>query len=105
MLLKIVWSEFAEFQLDEIYAYYKKNAGVTIANKLLRGIINEPNKLIKSPQIGQKEALLQHREVEYRYLIFKNYKLIYSVDNENGFVKIADVFDTKQNPIKLKRTK
>jgi len=46
MALKIIWSEFTETQLDDIYDYYKKKAGA----------------------------------------------------------KIADVFDTRQNPIKLKRT-
>ena len=105
MVLKIIWSEFAETQLDEIYEYYEKRASPRIAKKLLKGIINEPNKLIKTPQIGQEEELLKHRETEYRYLVYKNYKLIYSVDTENGFIKIADVFDTRQNPPKLKRTK
>jgi hypothetical protein len=60
---------------------------------------------MKTPLIGQKEELLKQREIHYRYLIFKNYKLIYSVDMENGFIKIADVFDTRQNPPKIKRTK
>ena len=55
--------------------------------------------------MGQEEELLKQREIHYRYLIFKNYKLIYSVDTENGFIKIADVFDTRQNPPKIKRTK
>ena len=105
MTLKIIWSEFAETQLDEIYEYYEKKAGSRIAKKLVKGIINEPKKLIKSPLIGQEEELLKQRETEYRYLVFKNYKLIYSVDNQNGFIKIADVFDTRQNPPKLKRTK
>ncbi|WP_100616420.1 type II toxin-antitoxin system RelE/ParE family toxin [Confluentibacter citreus] len=105
MTLKIIWSEFAETQLDEIYEYYKEKASPRIAKKLLKGIINEPKKLIKTPYIGQEEELLKHRDFEYRYLVFKNYKLIYSVDAENGFIKIADVFDTRQNPPKLKRTK
>tara|TARA_R110002020_G_scaffold47905_5_gene136870 strand:- start:7625 stop:7810 length:186 start_codon:yes stop_codon:yes gene_type:complete len=61
--------------------------------------------LIKTPQIGQEEELPIQREILYRYLVYKNYKLIYSVDTENGFIKIADVFDTRQNPPKLKRTK
>ncbi|MDO7174099.1 hypothetical protein [Mariniflexile sp. AS56] len=61
--------------------------------------------MIKTPLIGQEEELLKHRETQYRYLVFRNYKLIYSVDNQNGFIKIADVFDTRQNPPKLKRTK
>lgn len=105
MTLKIIWSEFAETQLDEIYKYYEKEAGSKIAKKLMKGIINEPKKLIKTPHIGQEEALLKQRKIEYRYLVFKNYKLIYSVDTENGFIKIADIFDTRQNPPKLKRTK
>ena len=105
MTLKIIWSEFAETQLDEIYEYYKKEASTRIAKKLVKGIINEPKKLIKTPLIGQEEELLKQREIHYRYLVFKNYKLIYSVDQENGFIKIADVFDTRQNPPKIKRTK
>ncbi len=103
--MKIIWSEFAETQLDEIYKYYEKEAGSRIAKKLVKGIINEPKKLIKKPHIGQEEALLKQRKIKYRYLVFKNYKLIYSVDMENGFIKIADIFDTRQNPPKLKRTK
>jgi plasmid stabilization system protein ParE len=71
----------------------------------VKGIINEPKKLLQSPLMGQEEELLKQREIDYRYLIFKNYKLIYSVDTENGFIKIADVFDTRQNPPKIKRTK
>lgn len=105
MALKIIWSEFAETQLDEIYKYHEKKASPSVAKKPLKGIINEPKVLTKAPQIGKKEELLKHRETEYRYLVFKNYKLIYSVDHQNGFIRIADVFDTRQNPAKLKRTK
>ena len=82
-----------------------KKPSARIAKKLVKEIINEPKKLIKTPHIGQVEELLKQRKIEYRYLVFKNYKLIYSVDMEKGFIKIADVFDTRQNPPKLKRTK
>lgn len=105
MTLKIIWSEFAETQLDEIYKYYERKASSRIAKRLVKGIINEPKKLIKTPYLGQEEELLKERKNQYRYLVFKNYKLIYSVDNENGFIKITDIFDTRQNPPKLKRTK
>ena len=105
MVLKIIWSAFAETQLDEIYEYYEKEVNSKDATKLVMGIINEPKKLIKAPFIGQKEELLMERQIQYRYLVFKNYKLIYSVDEQNGFIKIADVFDTRQNPPKMKRTK
>ncbi|TXD81677.1 type II toxin-antitoxin system RelE/ParE family toxin [Subsaximicrobium wynnwilliamsii] len=105
MAFKIIWSEFAEIQLDEIYEYYEKKASSKIAAKLVKGIISAPGKLITSPYIGQAEDLLKERKIQYRYLVFKNYKLIYAVDKENGFIKIADVFDTRQNPPKMKPTK
>lgn len=105
MNVKIIWSEFAETQLDEIYEYYKKKTSLKIANKIITGIIKESDKLIKASFIGQEEELLKDREIHYRYLVFKNYKVIYSVDEQNGFIKIADVFDTRQNPPKMKRTK
>ncbi|WP_240665704.1 type II toxin-antitoxin system RelE/ParE family toxin [Lutibacter sp. HS1-25] len=85
--------------------YYENKASSKIAKKIVKEIINEPKKLIKNPLIGQEEALLKHRKIKYRYLVFKNYKLIYAVDLENGFIQIADVFDTRQNPPKLQRTK
>ena len=31
-----------------------------------------------------------------------NYKVIYAVNEQAGIIKITDIFDTKQNPIKLK---
>jgi plasmid stabilization system protein ParE len=103
MKLEIIWSEFAEFQLDDIFEYYK--VSISFAKKLLKEIINEPEKLINSPLIGQVEELLKGRSIEYRYLVLKNYKLIYSIDSKNKFIKIADVFGSRQYPEKLKRTK
>jgi plasmid stabilization system protein ParE len=105
MNFKLIWSDFAEIQLDEIYEYYEKAAGVKIASKIVTGIIEASEKLRKASFIGQEEELLKERTIQYRYLVFKNYKIIYSVDEQNGLVKIADVFDTRQNPSKLKRTK
>jgi plasmid stabilization system protein ParE len=105
MRLKIIWSEFVETQLDEIYEYHEEEVNERVAKKITKGIINEPQKLVKSSFIGQEEELLKERKTEYRYLIYTNYKIIYSVDIENGFIKIADVFDTRQYPSKMKRTK
>ncbi|WP_121667380.1 type II toxin-antitoxin system RelE/ParE family toxin [Mesonia aquimarina] len=105
MNFKIIWSDFSETQLDEIYEYYEKKASLKVATKIVTGIIKESEKLIKASFIGQEEELLKNREIQYRYLVFKNYKVIYSVDEQNGFIKIADVFDTRQNPTKIKKTK
>jgi len=55
--------------------------------------------------MGQTEFLLENRIIKYHYLVESNYKIIYSVDEENQLIKIADVFDTRQNPKKIDREK
>ncbi|MBN1251197.1 MAG: type II toxin-antitoxin system RelE/ParE family toxin [Bacteroidales bacterium] len=105
MELKIIWSDFAEKQLDEIFEYYSQKASLQVAQKLLQTIISEPDKLSENPYIGQIEDMLKFRPIEYRYLVCKNYKIIYSVDEKQGFIKISDVFDTRMNPPKIKRRK
>lgn len=104
MTFEIIWSNFAERQLDIIFLYYRENAGKRVAVRMVQEIINEPNRLKKDPFIGQKEELLVGREIVYRYLLKKNFKIIYSVDQTKGFIKIADVFDTRQDPTKIDRT-
>ncbi len=104
MSLEIIWSNFSEKQLDEIFEYYYENASSRVARKLIKDLLKEPDRLIKNPNIGQIEELLKERKISYRYLLFKNYKIIYSVDSKKGFIKIADVFDTRLNPIKIERS-
>lgn len=103
--MKIVWSHFAETQLDKIYDYYLKKAGEEKASNLVVSIIRHADYLRENPKAGQLEELLADRKIEYRYIVFKNYKIIYSIDEQLQFIKIADVFDTRQNPVKIKREK
>ncbi len=103
MNLQVIWSYFAEKQLDEIFDYYSTKANLEIAQELLVSLINSTQLLVDNPYIGQVEELLKGRDELYRYLVYKNYKIIYSVDTDNGWIKIADVFDTRQNPVKMKR--
>ena len=102
---EIIWSDHAENELDKIFEYYSEFASILVAKNLVRKIVQEPNKLLSNPEISQREELLLDRENEYRYLVYKNYKIIYSVDTKAKFIKIADVFDSRQNPRKIKRTK
>lgn len=103
--MEIIWSEFSEEQLDKIFEYYEKEASINTALKIIQDILSEPEILRNTPFIGQKEPLLKEREIEYRYLIYKSFKIIYSVDEKQKAVKIADVFDTRQFPPKMKRMK
>ena len=105
MSFEIIWSDFAESQLDKIFEYYVENVSLKVAQNLLKYIIAEPNKLLSNPEIMQIEDLLLDREKEYRYIVCKSYKIIYSIDVNLKLIKIADIFDTRQNPIEIKITK
>jgi hypothetical protein len=71
----------------------------------VKEIYNAAFILKKHPEIGQIEELLKNRKEEFRYLIHKNCKLIYWININKNQIEIIDVFDTRQNPPKIKRTK
>lgn len=103
MKYKIVWSRFSENQLDRIFNYYETKVNSKLAKKIVRSIILAPNKLIRNPKIGVTELLLENREIGYRYIISTNYKIVYSIEEKDKSIRIADVFDTRQNPIKIEQ--
>ena len=101
MALTVYWTQFAENKLEDIYTYYSQTASERIAYRLVDGIIHRSLELEKNPHIGQKEILLSDRIQEFRYLVYKNYKLIYWVNHDKKRVEILNLFDCRQNPEKL----
>lgn len=61
-------------------------------------------KLKTQPKIGQFEELLKDRKQNFRYLLFKNYKIIYWLNTDKNWIEIVEVFDTSQNPTKISRS-
>jgi toxin ParE1/3/4 len=103
---KVIGSEFSEQQIDEIFYYYEqKSKSSTIALKIVTEILLAPDRLIYNPRLGQIEYVLENRSIEYFYIIASNYKIIYSIDDNKHQLKIADVFDARQNPDKIERKK
>lgn len=101
--MKIIWSDFAQVQLQNILHYYQIVATPKIAQKIVAGIVETTFILKDQPYIGTIAQRLRDRNKEYRYMVYKNYKIIYSVESENNLIKITDVFDTRQNPDKITR--
>jgi len=89
--------------LEDIFNYYKNKASKRVARKLVKQIIDRTIQLEQNPKSGPKEPLLSDRKFEYRYLVEGNYKIIYWI--EDNYIKIATVFDCRQNPIKMKDIK
>ena len=103
MELVVYWTQFAEDKLDDIFDYYELKASYRIARKLVTGIVDKTIGLKKNPHIGQKEELLSDRPQNFRYLVFKNYKIIYWINQNKKRIDIVNVFDTRQNPLKIKK--
>ena len=101
MELTVYWTQFAEDKLDDIYAYYSIAAGIQIAQKLVGAIIDKSLLLEKNPYIGQREPMLSESTDEFRYLIFKSYKIIYRVNHEKLRIEVVNLFDCRQNPAKI----
>ncbi|HPE55540.1 MAG TPA: type II toxin-antitoxin system RelE/ParE family toxin [Bacteroidales bacterium] len=100
MELRTFWTDSARYQLEDIFDYYKNKANIRIARKLVKRIIERTIQLEQNPNSGAKELLLSNRKFEYRYLVEGNYKIVYW--KEDNYLKIAAVFDSRQNPEKLK---
>jgi plasmid stabilization system protein ParE len=97
--MKVIWSNSAEGSLLEIYKYYREVAGIHIAKIIKTEILVATKQLIKHPKSGQVEELLIPLDEGHRYLVKRHHKIIYKEVNEG--ILITDVFDTRQDPIKI----
>ena len=99
MEIKVIWTDSARGQLEDIFFYYKENSSLRAARNLVQKIIDRTIQLESNPESGQVEPLLKGRKLKYRYIVEGNYKIIYWIDSY--FVSIASIFDCRQNPGKM----
>ena len=104
MGLDVYWTGFAEMKLGEIAEFYRLQAGRKVAKGIVNGIIKEALTLNKAPFIGPIEPLLQDRPLEIRYLVFRYFKILYWINESKRRIDILNIFDTRQNPEKIKET-
>ncbi|MES2139143.1 MAG: type II toxin-antitoxin system RelE/ParE family toxin [Bacteroidota bacterium] len=97
--VEIIWTESALNDLNTIIDFISPFS-VSIAEQIAFRILFRTNQLSKLPKSGQIEPLLKNMKYEYRYLIEGHSKIIYR--SENSKIFIERIFDTRQNPIKLK---
>ncbi|TCN58605.1 type II toxin-antitoxin system RelE/ParE family toxin [Flavobacterium circumlabens] len=90
-----------KIKLEDIFEYYKFKAGIRFSQTLVKGIIDSSLSLEINAYGGQKEELLSERIEDFRYLVFKNYQIIYWIDEARKIVVVSNIFDTRQNPQKL----
>jgi plasmid stabilization system protein ParE len=99
--MKVGWTKFALKALFDVFTYYKSNVSLTIAINIKDNILSSVRQLQNYPLSCPKEVLLEDIGEGHRSLIRGNYKVIYKILNNQIF--ITDVFDSRQNPKKIKR--
>ena len=97
--MKIVFSPETNDCLAEIVEYYRRKRNRKYGLKIMTKIILKANKLRDFPRLGPVEGKLTTEEVEYRYLVEGDYKILYLILED--YILITDVFDTRQDPEKM----
>ena len=99
--MTVKWYIEAAGDLDKIYNYYvtrNPRAAAMLYNKILDSF-----EILKTqPYVAAIEQILIGCPEGYRSLVVGNYKVVYFI--KNNLVLIVQIFDCRQNPIKLKRT-
>ena len=90
--MKILWTNNAKVNLGQIRKTHSKSIVLKINLRT--------KDLLIFPLMGQKEEFLFDYKEEFRYLVEGNFKIIYWINEE--IIRISAVFDTRQNPEKLK---
>lgn len=98
--MKVVWSAWALGRLDEINAWYCQEASAEVADGTVAEVLAMAQLLAQFPFGGQKEPWLSHLKLGHRRMIVGHIKLVYRVEGEE--VRIVDVFDSRQDPGKMK---
>lgn len=97
--MKIFWLKPALDDLRKIRAYYTDNAGLISTGKRIRKITESISCLSANPFLGKEAVEIKRPSQQYRYLVCGDYKVFYYI--KNNVVKIAMLWDCRQNPIRL----
>ena len=81
--------------------YYKKEASLSVANRIKDDILEKINLLKDFKDLGTIDEYLRHMNLGHRKITAGNYKIVYR--SEKSTIYITDIFDTQQDPEKQKK--
>ena len=76
MEIKILWTDFAKSAVRSIFDYYLEHVSRNLAKKLVIGIVAETKQLQYQPTMGTLEPLLENDPRQFRYILYKSYKIL-----------------------------
>jgi plasmid stabilization system protein ParE len=100
--MEIIYTDQAKDSLDDLSHYLIEKQGWSLEKflQLRRKILDKAENLRSTHSHFQKEEYLEHLGKGHRRAIEGYFKIIYRVEEDKIF--ITDVFDTRQDPNKMK---
>ena len=98
--MKLLYTEQAIVSLEEALDFIAPKISQGKLFEIRKQILDAADTLLLQPQQGQIEPYLEHLSLGHRRLVEGNYKIIYRIIGE--YIYITDVFDSRQNPDKMK---
>ena len=97
---KIIWTAQAKGDLRKIYLFNTLALNEKSAFKLIENIIKKTEGLSKTISGGTRFLSDINPIIPYQKLVFKHYLIIYRIEGNSVFIN--KIFDSRQNPKKLK---
>ncbi len=98
--MKLIYTEQALASFGEALNFIAPKVSSEKLDEIRNNILDAADTLLLQPKQGQKEPLLEHLGLGHRRLIVNHYKIIYRIFEE--FIYITDIFDSRQDPDKMK---
>ena len=95
--IKILWDNEAKSDLKLIFEFIKLKS-LQGAKNVVRDIVAQSKNIYFAEQYQVDEFLGE----PYRRMIVRDYKIIYKINSQKE-IRILQIFDTRQNPMKLKK--
>ena len=92
--MKVVWTEPAETDLDELYDYIARDAPI-YAEQYIDRILESVAKLTDIPRVGRKVPEADSDDV--RELIVESQRVIYGIDEDNDTMHILALVHVRRN--------
>lgn len=99
--MRVYWTIDAENDLIETFDYLKFKHNEAFADKVIDKIFSKSFLLENFPEMGAVEESKMLENLEIRYLVEGNYKILYQINTSRGLVEILAVFDTRRDPSKM----
>jgi len=92
--MKVVWTEPAETDLEDLFDYIARDSAV-YAERFIDRILDAVVRLVEHPRIGRKVP--EANEAHIREVIVQSQRVIYAIDDDRDTINILALVHVRQD--------